>query len=705
MAKQKEPNSRRRGGTKKKIAKDSSKEEAKSLYGFSETDCHCCGVSNTEIGGFLLQCASCRRAYYCSMDCFNKHLPKHLEFCETSALEQEPEGRKDVKKEVQKVRKEAKKLPEKAVKRNFIDDSCSESETETESIAGKPSKKTSFVKRVINDGICSESETATESMAGRPRYTPKKSSLVAPSNDSDSQSEAEPTSMRMPSQLRQNCRHSNKIKRTFTDGACSESETEPEPEPDAKDTAPASESILYAAFKGVPHELDLDECESDCDTDSELDSDEWETDSDSYSSESESSHGALSRDTGSLDMVMEVTEKDSDDDISEDEEGRTSNTGAVLCTDVPQFDWKDTPMQQPPRPECPTAGSVLCRTSPEESCDRAAARPSRSADNAGLDSDDYSDFTTDSDSVADGKRRRRRIRKSDSASDLTSDGDEGVTNRRKSRTGTVLCRGMSKEKEDSAAGKPFRSRDDILEKEDSAAVKPSRSRDDVLESDDGSQESHSSTNSGDEETADKTQVVGKSVSRRKEAISPQVSQNCENKDNSGDDSSFVRGETDGRVHTDDDDGAANGDENTNNEKIRMRNRLANLWTLPVEADASKRRKVHLSHSMKMEETRMHNRLGNLWKLPELKEAAQITEEEQHLNEEGKAVECADWSDNESDVEETRRRRGGGAIVRRVDNPVTNRTESITSLSSVALRPAERTESSIEWEKPEWTESQ
>lgn len=40
-------------------------------YGFGGAACDKCAKKNSEIGGFLMQCALCKDAYYCSTDCFN----------------------------------------------------------------------------------------------------------------------------------------------------------------------------------------------------------------------------------------------------------------------------------------------------------------------------------------------------------------------------------------------------------------------------------------------------------------------------------------------------------------------------------------------------------------------------------------------------------------------------------------------------------
>lgn len=41
-------------------------------YGFKGDRCDLCQKKNSEISGLLMQCSKCKKAYYCSKDCFNK---------------------------------------------------------------------------------------------------------------------------------------------------------------------------------------------------------------------------------------------------------------------------------------------------------------------------------------------------------------------------------------------------------------------------------------------------------------------------------------------------------------------------------------------------------------------------------------------------------------------------------------------------------
>jgi hypothetical protein len=60
--------------------------ETLSKWGFDSNKCQKCNVSNSDIGGHLIQCGKCKKAYYCSTKCFNSDLPEHQKHCKTSGL-------------------------------------------------------------------------------------------------------------------------------------------------------------------------------------------------------------------------------------------------------------------------------------------------------------------------------------------------------------------------------------------------------------------------------------------------------------------------------------------------------------------------------------------------------------------------------------------------------------------------------------------
>jgi hypothetical protein len=38
-----------------------------SKWGFTDNQCHKCGVLNSDLNGLLMQCGKCKKAYYCGM--------------------------------------------------------------------------------------------------------------------------------------------------------------------------------------------------------------------------------------------------------------------------------------------------------------------------------------------------------------------------------------------------------------------------------------------------------------------------------------------------------------------------------------------------------------------------------------------------------------------------------------------------------------
>jgi MYND finger len=186
------------------------------LFGFSETQCHNCGVSNDDIGGFLLQCATCKKAYYCGMKCFNENLPFHQKFCITNLLENEPIGRRDIVRKQKppeeqvepskahttadaSKQKKSKASPNKrnseatpkkqaTVRKTFVDSSCSDSDDETESESESETKadpRTSATGSSANNegSVCDSSldtaETLDVALTMRVSTEPGSKSLVS----------------------------------------------------------------------------------------------------------------------------------------------------------------------------------------------------------------------------------------------------------------------------------------------------------------------------------------------------------------------------------------------------------------------------------------------------------------------------------------------------------------------------------------------
>lgn len=62
-------------------------------WGFTASYCNKCGIHNSQISGLLMQCGKCKKAYYCSMKCFNDDLAKHRLFCMSDKIYTEPKQR------------------------------------------------------------------------------------------------------------------------------------------------------------------------------------------------------------------------------------------------------------------------------------------------------------------------------------------------------------------------------------------------------------------------------------------------------------------------------------------------------------------------------------------------------------------------------------------------------------------------------------
>jgi MYND finger len=150
------------------------KQMAKDLFGFSDTSCHCCGLDNSALGGFLLQCATCKAAYYCGVDCFNKHLPTHMKFCQTTALDKAPQRRISTTPAPEQLQPPPPSSPSGPIKTEYNDCSSSDDENDDKRRQAEklkrrsaPSKKAKRpqMKRTFTDGACTESDTESESGA------------------------------------------------------------------------------------------------------------------------------------------------------------------------------------------------------------------------------------------------------------------------------------------------------------------------------------------------------------------------------------------------------------------------------------------------------------------------------------------------------------------------------------------------------------
>jgi MYND finger len=175
---------------KRSIAlKESADKSVKDLCGFTELSCRCCGRHNEEIGGFLLQCATCRKAHYCSKECFNNDLEKHMEFCQTNQpLQRAPEPQIDQMKpselqptttseETRQIVRDFGPLPKRdsGCETNNVTSKQEIVQSTVSSVDGvkkddrdqrldSPLEVTVRTKCVINDEACLEAESVMESL-------------------------------------------------------------------------------------------------------------------------------------------------------------------------------------------------------------------------------------------------------------------------------------------------------------------------------------------------------------------------------------------------------------------------------------------------------------------------------------------------------------------------------------------------------------
>ena len=50
-------------------------------WNYTENSCFACQKKNSQCDGKLMQCAMCKKAYFCSVSCANKKLKEHQKFC------------------------------------------------------------------------------------------------------------------------------------------------------------------------------------------------------------------------------------------------------------------------------------------------------------------------------------------------------------------------------------------------------------------------------------------------------------------------------------------------------------------------------------------------------------------------------------------------------------------------------------------------
>jgi MYND finger len=229
------------------------KQVAKDLFGFSDTSCHCCGVDNSALGGFLLQCAACKAAYYCGVDCFNKHLPTHMEFCQTTALDKAPQRRIPAQLAQEQLPTPQPQPASGPIKTEYNDCSSSDEENDGKRRQAEKLKRRSSpnkkakrppMKRTFTDGACTESDTESESgpvprrgggggardrpvqvNAAQKRVRSRQSTRLPKSSADASDSGA---AVPMSNDANEVASSFATVKRSFLAGSCSESGTDEE---------------------------------------------------------------------------------------------------------------------------------------------------------------------------------------------------------------------------------------------------------------------------------------------------------------------------------------------------------------------------------------------------------------------------------------------------------------------------------------------
>jgi MYND finger len=159
-----------------------SRRASQRLHGYGhQTSCHGCGVTNETIGGFMLQCGKCRKAYYCGRDCFNAHLVTHQQFCRTNTLDCcEPNKRPLVdvwyvanqvpsSSNIVDVAPDTKSHLLVADTTSVTNGTTAAPTTAVTTTLGVPDVTRRFDKKTYIDASCSESETETESVAPKCR--------------------------------------------------------------------------------------------------------------------------------------------------------------------------------------------------------------------------------------------------------------------------------------------------------------------------------------------------------------------------------------------------------------------------------------------------------------------------------------------------------------------------------------------------------
>jgi MYND finger len=232
-------------------SKETEVQNAKNLFGFSETQCHNCGISNDDIGGFLLQCATCKRAYYCGMKCFNENLPFHQKFCNTNLLESEPIGRRDIVPKKQQPEEQVGPTKPRAT----TGDASKQKKSKASSLKQKKSeatpKKQGNLRKTFVDSSCSDSVDVRQK---KPEAAPKKQgnlrkTFVDSCSDSvvetESESESETKADRRTSATGSSANHEGSVSDNSIEHVTVET---PDPDPVVSTESDSKSLVLDESF-------------------------------------------------------------------------------------------------------------------------------------------------------------------------------------------------------------------------------------------------------------------------------------------------------------------------------------------------------------------------------------------------------------------------------------------------------------------------
>jgi MYND finger len=642
--------------------KESADKNVKDLCGFTELSCRCCGRRNEEIGGFLLQCATCRKAHYCSKECFNNDLEKHMEFCQTNELLQNA--------------------------------------PEPQTVQMKPSE--------LQPTTTSEATREIVHYSGTQPAQPNRDS-GSETNDITSKPENVQNTFSSVDGVKKDDKDYDFVRTGSASQTKSICEKRKKPKSSSDNSKRDSKVLGRHCRKDTHHQI-IDDDSNACmiDTTTRVDSNTSTgenlgevkcRDGPTISNDCAFQKPIRSESSSTVEIFREGSINDWNSCISDLTDTESCSQGKIRCCDRPHSS-SDYAFQKPTRSESSTsleaqnegslsdsnngfsdmtdsvdgflrtrkdnAGQVLCCDRPASSNDCAMQKPNRTDSSSSLEGRIISFHERyDATQFNAANRKLRLIRENEDPSpsmlENGSDKDNRIPFADTDTSETVFsCRDQTQLSLDVATKKPNRMKD-YVDKSDSS--------------------SDASVDMGGLNTSEKRFP---NVLRRRQGINVRRHR-VENEDKFSDDRS-----TDGFI----------SDDEICDEEMRMKKRLTKLWSLPEvtakETTIVNRGRLQLSKSMSMlrEKGRMHRCLGNLWKLS----SASSTEKTRNT------ATFDEWSDIEdSDNEEIRRRHGGGSV--ELISQIARRKQEFTT-TNISLRTPELPgPKDVGWERPTWTACQ